>query len=165
MIEWRNKIDWTLLTPEEKEKICLLVERGNVKQVGAAVQWSGRLNTVAVEKELQKIVDLFSPYTEKFESKVQKELNKALRDNPTLLHNPTEEAVWDKKLRDEFQANVAKGEAKAKAKLEAVPEIKKEEVAEVKEEEAVEVVKDETVEVKPAVKPRRGRPSTKTDNA
>ena len=122
--DWTQQINWEIFTSEEAAKIRRLVDTGRAKEISGVILWGSRANSFAVEKELQKVINIFSPHLEGFESKVQKDLNRALNKDPQLLNDPQTEEAWQVKLRDEFQAHKKKVEEKLAA---LVAEPKKEE--------------------------------------
>ncbi len=102
------KINKLLFTREELDRLTRVITCGEPEKLTNVIDDM----TPEKEIEIQRLVNYLTPIAEGFESKVRKEIE----DLPGGITTPEEEALWEKKLQEEFN-DFANGINKKRKKL------------------------------------------------
>ena len=101
--EEKFEMNWTIFTVEEKERILDLVNKGAWDHIASCML----IQDPAQEYWLERFIDEHKPTGINLDSKVKKELETALTNDPTnmLIDSPEKEAEWQKKIDEEQKAH------------------------------------------------------------
>lgn len=119
-----DNINWLVFKQEEKSEILLALKNGDYKNLVCIITGMGDM-TPEKEVEIQKMVDLYSPVDDDFESEIQGAVDSKFIDAPHTEQSPEVEAKWQKKLDDEKAKYIKKQESTKAERLKTL-ETKKE---------------------------------------